>query len=341
MAGMYELAYVYARVCGSLANSLAGGRAAELLTIGRLSEAWRAFFHEAPPPLPEAALVAAAESKALAEAMYGFNRLAGKLKDDEPFFVALRRKLDFSHVKRVLLAVKEGEAACPAAPAGSVGGGFNESAYPELEAMFAGSRYSWIRKEAIEDLAGAENRLDRQFYGELWASIATVPLSRRAGLRELVSLEIELENVVWALRLVHYYRMGLDRIGPLLVTLPDLDVVSAALAGARLAGAKADSTEDKVDKRSAWEGWKYSRLLPEENESWVLDVRQVEAAARHFLYRKLRRALHRYPSTYTPLYCYFKLKEFETAVLLGLVEGIYLGAPAEEIVWLAPAGGLS
>lgn len=345
MADRYELAYVYARVCGSLARSLAGGRAVELLRIGRLADAWRAAFGDAPPALPERSLVAAAEARAVREAQADFVALAARLRGEEPFFVALRRKAEFGRVKRVLLAARDGVLLCPESLDPDFPAGFDEAAYPSLEAMFSGGRYGWIAEKAPTDLPAAENRLDKQFYEELWAALRSVPRRRSGALRELVALEAELENVVWALRLARYYGMDLPRIESLLVALPGADVVSAALEGARRAGARNGGGEGKAGRGagtakgdSPWEGWKYA-FLAEEGGSGELDARGVEARARRYLYRRLKRALHRHPFTYTPLYCFFKLKEFEAAVVLGLIEGIYLGAPAEEIFWLAPAGG--
>ncbi|HOX49114.1 MAG TPA: V-type ATPase subunit [Spirochaetia bacterium] len=355
MADRYELAYVYARVCGSLAGSLAGGRAAELLRIGRLADAWRAAFGDAPPALPERSLVAAAESRAVREAQADFVALAASLRGEEPFFVALRRKAEFGRVKRVLLAVREGALHCPESFDPEYPAGFDESAYPSLGSMFSGGRYGWLSDKALEDLPAAENRLDRQFYEELWEALRSVPSRRLGSLRELVALEAELENVVWALRLARYYGMDLPRIESLLVALPGADVVSAALEGARLAGARdggaGGGAEGRTARRAArraakprgdapLEDWKYA-FLAEGFQAGGIDPRTVEARARRYLYGRLRRALHRHPFTYTPLYCFFKLKEFEAAVVLGLVEGIYLGAPAEEIAWLAPAGGVA
>ncbi|MBL8967521.1 MAG: V-type ATPase subunit, partial [Spirochaetaceae bacterium] len=184
-----------------------------------------------------------------------------------------------------------------------------------------------------------ENQLDRQYYAELWEALGRVPPRRRGCLRELLLLEVELENAVWALRLARYYGMGLEAISALLVALPGADAKAAALDGAARAGARPEVSDRKADRRADWEGWKFERLLDAGTEPWQLDARAVEAAARHLLYRRCRLALHRFPFTYVPLYCYFKLKEFETAVALGLFEGIYLGAPAEEIAALAPAGG--
>lgn len=325
MADRFELAYIYAKVSGALAHSWIGTRALELFRLGRLPEIWRALFGDAPPALPEAALSAAAERRAVREALSSFRSLTDSLRRREPFFVALRRKSEFARIKRVLLALRDGETACPESDDPSLPPGFKAEAFPDVTAMFEGGSYAWISPESLKDLPAVENRLDRQFYGELWLAFMQLPSRRRKGLRELLLLEVELENLVWALRLSRYYSMNSETIKPLLIDLSGVDSLSFAL----------DAASRNPEARSEWLGWKYESLLGPEREPWSLDVRIVEAGARRLLYRRLRHALHFYPFSYTPLYCFYKLLELETAVVLGVLEGVRLGAPAEELSWLA------
>lgn len=329
MPNRYELAYIYARVCGASARAWTASRIGELVRGGKMQDAWRAVFDEAPPSLPEGALVDAAERRAIRGAFGEFQSLVDHLRGKEPFFEALRRKAEFARVKRVLLAVKASEPSCPESDDPSLEPGFDASAYPDIEKMFAGGRYSWITRKSLEGLAETENSLDRQYYSELAAAIARVSPGRRGAAQALILLDIELQNVVWAQRLARYYGLDGERIRPWLVEVPGRDLVSAALEGAA----------KRADRREEWEGWKYEALLEEGREPWLLDVRSLELAARRHLYKAIKRALHLHPFTYTPLYCFFKLKEFETVAVLSLFEGISLGAPEEEIVSLAPSGG--
>jgi hypothetical protein len=321
MADRFELSYVYARVCGALGRSWIGERSERLLAANRLPELWRTLFGDAPPALPETALVAATEARVVSQALLDFEALAASLRREEPFFLALRRKAEFARIKRILLAVRDSEPLCPPCDDPHLPEGFRSVAYPGLAAMFGKGRYSWIDRESLADLPAAENRLDRQYYTELWEALGSVPRGLRDGLRGLLSLEIELANVVWALRLARYYSMRPELIAALLVSLPAVDLGSAALAGAAL----------RQDRRQDWAGWKYEGLLQGGGEGWRLDVPSVETEARRLLYRRLRLALHLHPISYAPLYCFFKIKEFEVAVVLGLVEGLHLGAPADEL----------
>jgi hypothetical protein len=331
MADRFELSYIYARVCGALSRSWAGPRSAELLRQGRPSDLWRSLFNDSPPLLPERSFVAELEARVVREAFEEFRLYADQLQQDEPFFLATRRKAEFARVKRVLLAVRDADSSCPPCDDPKLPEGFKPAAFPRLEAMFAGGSYSWITPAALDDLPAAENRLDRQYYAELWEALKTVPASRAAGLRRFLALEIELENVIWAIRLSRYYAMGPEAIKPLLVSVDGLDLSSMALAAAGF----------KIDRRQDWDGWKYAAYLKGGGEPWSIDVRALEAGLRKLLYRKARLTLHLNPASYAPLYCFFKLKEFETAVVLGIIEGVHLGAPAEEIAAFALAGGAS
>lgn len=330
MAERPELSYIYGRVCGAMKRSWAGERAAELARFQRLSDLWRAVFHDAPPVLPETLLVSEMEARVVKYCLSEFVELAGQSAAEEPFFLALRRKSEFARVKRVLLALRDREPDCPASEDGRLTEGFDAAAYPRIDAMFRRGRYAWITQETLSDLPGAENRLDRQYYQELWAALKSVPAGLREGLEQLLVREVELENVVWALRLVRYYSMRPEVVEELLVKLPGADATSAALKAAAL----------RQDRRGDWQGWKYDALVDGGGEGWSFDVPAFETATRRLLYRRMRLALHVNPFSYTPLYCFFKLKEIEAAVLLGIVEGVHLGVPADEMTAFAMTGGV-
>ena len=330
MADRFELSYVYARVCGSLSRAFLGERAIELARAGRISELWRVVFKDAAPSLPEAAVVAAAERRAVAESLAGFRELTGRLRVREPFFDALRRKAEFARVKRVLLAVKEGarlQSELPPSDDQELAPGFAESAFPDISKMFAQGRYSWIKAETLDDLPGAENRLDRQFYTELWNELRRIPRGKVGALPRLLSEEAELENVVWALRLKRYYGMDKGQIEGRLIELEGADVASAALK----------ALEFRFDQREDWRRWKWDSLVMEDERGgpFFLDLRSLELSARKRLFHSVKRSLHLHPFTYTPLYCFFKIKEYETAAIIGVIEGLHLGAPFEEMASFA------
>lgn len=333
MSRNFELAYVYARVCGSLARSFLGDRAASLATSPRVGEAWRIVFGEAPPVLPEAQLADQAERKLQRRAESALRSIAGNSIDDEPFFACLIRNGEYSYVKRLLSAIVERSASAPACD--GLGPSVDVSAYPDLEKMFGKGRYRWIVDAAHEagekvaaslaDLPAIKNKLDKQYYLELWLSLDSVPRLQVGSLRDLLRLDAELQNIIWALRLKRYYAFQSDEIEGLLIDLPGVDVKSSALG----------AVGRRLGLRSDWASWKWARLVSDtksaEGENAALDVRSLESAAHRYQYRRLYNRLHLESETYVPLYAYYRIKELETRAIHGIIEGIKLEAPAAEI----------
>jgi vacuolar-type H+-ATPase subunit C/Vma6 len=325
----FESAYAYARVCGSLARSFLGTRTSALAASHRVGEAWRAIFDEAPPALPEGELATAAERGVRFRAHDALMRIAGPLLKEEPFFAALVRKWEFSYLKSLLSAIVERAPEAPAVDDPSLHADFDVGGYPDLGSMLKKTRYRWVIESGLQDLPAVKNRLDRQYYAELWDALEPLPPALAGGLPELLRVEAELENVCWALRLKRYYSMSAAEIEPLLIELRGKHVKARAL----------EAAAKKADSRSEWAAWKWEKLIPEarggDGGEWRFDVRGFEAEARAYLFRRLYRRLHLEIDSYVPLYAYFRIKEYETTALHGIIEGIKLEAPAAEIASFA------
>jgi hypothetical protein len=296
--------------------------------VGRVGEIWKQLFLENPPPLPEVALVAAAETRVVERVHETFMRIAGPTAAEEEMFAALLRKNEFAQVKRIVIAVRDGLAPPPEPAQRRYFPDYDLSAFPELDRIFARGRFSWIPEAGTEDLTLLKNRLDRQYYAELWDSLALVGEELLGSIRSLVKAEAELENLVWALRLKRYYAYKSEQIEGLLIKLRGVDVARTARTALGFRG----------DARGDWNGWKYEGLVNEPakaGEDWYLDVRRFEAEVRLHIYRKLKRGLHKDPFTFAPLYCYFRLREYESASVLGVIEGAHLEIPADEIAAFA------
>jgi hypothetical protein len=324
MSDRFESAYAYARVCGSLARSFLGERAASLAMSARVGEAWRSVFDESPPALPESELADLAERGLRTRPSEALRGIAGPLIREEPFFASLSRKAEFSYLKGVLAAASSGSGA-PAPEEAPPGCGFDASGYPDLDMMFRRTRYQWIIEAGLGDLPTIKNKLDKQYYAELWASLDSIPARFVGTLRDLIRIEAELVNVSWALRLKKYYSLGSGDIESLLIDLRGADVRRNAL----------EAVARKLDSRPEWESWKWERFLPdshrEDGGEWYFDLRGFESVTKRYLYRLLYRRLHLEFDTYVPLYAYFRIKEFETLAIHGIIEGIKLEAPPAEI----------
>ncbi|MDA8425391.1 MAG: V-type ATPase subunit [Treponema sp.] len=322
----YAWAYGYARSCGYQARSRLGSRAARLAQAGKLDGLWRELFGEDPPPAGP--LAATAERRLRTEAGRTFKRIAGPEVMALPFFRSLLAKAEFALVKRLLSSLHGspqrdgprdwGEEELPLAPS------FDLAAFPNSSAMFEGTRFSWIAERGFDDLAAAKNRLDRQYYEELWASLGSIPYALRASLASPVAHDVELENLVWALRLRRYYALSRDEIIPLLVRLRGRDCQTGAIAALAL----------RPDVRADWAGWRWEAFVndaPEAGQAWYFDVRRFERSLRRHRFAELRRTLHLNPSSYAPLYCLFRIQEYEILSIFAVIEGLQLKAPFAEI----------
>ncbi len=326
----FDGAYAYARVCGSLARAYLGERAAGLARSARVGEAWKSIFGEAPPALSEAELATLAEAGIRQRAGRSFERIAGKLARDEAFFASLLRKTEFGYVKRLLSAIVEASTEPPQPDVESPPHPFDLKSYPDLEKLFRKTRYAWLSDAGLNDLPGIKNRLDLQYYAELWDSLRGLKPAHAGSIPSLLRTEAELANLVWALRLKRYYSMAAEEIEPLLIELEGADVKKTALAALAL----------RADTRSEWREWRWEALLPDSRREgdWFLDLRGFSLAADTYLFRRLYHGLHFEAESYVPLYAYHRIREFETRALQGIVEGIRLEAPEAELGAIAREG---
>ncbi|MDA8410874.1 MAG: V-type ATPase subunit [Treponema sp.] len=328
MAASFRPEYTYARVLGSVARFRLGSRASQLVKLGRVAEVWKALFDEAAPQLPERLLVTAAEKRLGEEALRDFMSLAGQLSRHEDFFKALLRRVEYNYVKRLVVALEAGEAAAPEGVTPPIKPSMLVQAWPERGRMFAGRRFGWLAEGERHDPVLEKNKLDRQYYVELGRAASRLPAELKGGLLRVLRREIELENLVWALRLRRYYGMKPEEIRPFLAELRGADAVSVAM----------DALSRRPDVKAEWAGFEFEALINEsvrEGEEWHLDVRHVEVEARKSIFANLKRAMHAEMDGFTPLYAWYRLKEYETAAIYGVLEGIHLEAPVDEIAAFA------
>lgn len=321
MEGRFDLSYLYARLCGSLRSSWLGPRSEELLKASKVTELWRILFGDSPPALPERRLVAALESRVLADSMASFIGLAGGLEGAEGFVLALRRKREFARVKGILLALRDHEAECPPSEDPGLADDFDAGAWPRIGEIFASGRFAWIDEPALLDLPATENRLDRQYYDEIWAAMSALGPERREGVERLFLLEVEFTNILWALRLSSYYGLKAEDIAPLLVGLKGRETRRRALA----------SLDRSPQRRGDWKGWAWESLLDAGGEGWRLNLPALEKRMKALLCQKARLVLHLNSSSWAPLYAWFILKEAEASLVMGVAEGLALQVPPEEL----------
>ena len=324
MADSFEIAYLYAKVCGAFSNMYLGAKGAMLAREATLSSIWKLFFETDLPDKGEGWILSTLERKVVDRSMERFVALAGPLAETDRFMQALAAKHEITAIKRFLYKLAAGEAKpehayfdCPATKKAL-------AAWPRLSDRCADGPYQWIDEAALENLGFAENRLDRQYYRRLWDSVASLPKNRRGNIPALVLKDIRYQNIAWALRIRAYYGYEKEMASPLLVALDGADAVSLALG----------TFDCDIGTLRSFDEWPGHKLL-ERQPGPGLDLPLLENALQRDLFASTRRSLHLYPFGYTPLYCYFAMLEAEAAVILGILEGIRLKAPEQEKIDLA------
>jgi len=330
MAEPLEFAYLYARVCGAFSKMRLGDTARELMRgSGGIVALWKSLFNEEAPNLPEAKLVFEAERRVIARSIESFLRLAKPFSESSELIHALISKYEISVIKSMLFRLRSGE---PKPEQTSFSSRVIDQAlaeWPRIDDMFRKTPYAWLSAQSLENLAVAENRLDRQYYMSLWSSAHKIDQQKVGTILDLIRWEIIYQNVVWALRIRRYYGMTKQDAAGMFVEVKSVDTTTLAL----------QTFQYDIERIDSFERWSLKRLLTGQTGP-ALDVPVLEIRTQEDLFAMVRRNLHLHPFSYTPNYCYFKLLEYETSLLLAVLESVRLGVAPEEkakVMWI-PGG---
>jgi vacuolar-type H+-ATPase subunit C/Vma6 len=324
VADSFEIAYLYGRICGAFSTMNLGAKGAGIARDSSLSDIWKLYFDQEIPDKPEAWILTTLERKAIRRSVDKFLALARPVLVSDTFANALSAKYEIEAVKSMLFRLAASEAKPDAILFSSPMTEKALAAWPRMKDMFEGTAYDWIDGAALVDLGVAENRLDREYYRNLWRAAATLPKRMVGNIPALILKDIQYQNLIWALRVRRYYGYTAERTMPLLVTIDGEDTTSLAKSTFGL----------DIDNLGTFGSWPEKKLLSSQTTA-RLDVPAMELRAQRELFAIQRRSLHMYPFGYTPLYCYFKMLEAEASLVLGILEGIRLKAPVEEKIDLA------
>lgn len=330
MAEPLEFAYLYARVCGSFSKMQLGDTARELmLSAGGIMALWKKLFSEEPPNLPEAKLVFEAERRVIARSIDSFLRLAKPFSESSELIHVLISKYEISVIKSMLFRLRSGESKPEET---SYSSRIIEQAlaeWPRIDDMFRKTPYAWLNVHSLENLAIAENHLDQQYYLALWDAAHKIDAQKVGTILDLIRWEIIYQNAVWALRIRRYYGMTKQDAAGMFVEVKSIDTTSLAL----------QTFQYDIEKIDSFERWPLKRLLAGQTGP-ALDVPVLEIRTQEDLFAMVRRNLHLHPFSYTPIYCYFKLLEYETSLLLAVLESVRLGvSPDEKAKYMWIPGG--
>ncbi len=317
--------FAQAKISGILSKSYTVESVSRLVEMS-ISELYSELFQSEKPDIIEYELLHIIQAKIIENNIDLYKRVLGFFSTPPFVLVHLLRRYEYQNVKKLIYAFRS---ETEKEPRLWDIGAFGELRLKtiergkELETILEGTSFSWIPSLLkMENLFTVINKLDIQYYTVLRGIVSALPEKDRRGVKELVDKEILYQNITWAFRLRSFYSMTYDTAAQYLI--PDKACEPFM---------KTIFTADFNDIQ-AWKDWKYFHLVDTHlgEQSFKIDPLAIEERAIQLLYRKARSVFHKYPFTLTPLYSFFKLKEFEVRLLSSVVEGIRMALPEPELL---------
>lgn len=321
---VWKYAFVQAKIQGMFAKTFLGERLRSVLKLRRVSEIFGVLFPGEPMELPERETLALIERRIITRNIETVLKILSYIDEPPGTLIQMLRRYEYRSVKSL---VRRTAAKDRSAEHWWDIGPYRTVEYaPErpVEEVLAVTPFEWVT-EALghEPVYRIENRLDRQYYEELLKELEDLPKNERRPLEELVSFEILLQNLVWVLRIMVYFKKSREEAEELLIRQPHGQDVQAILAPFSF---QRDSVQD-------WSSWKYGWLVRSQLSGEFRNVNPAEAehTAIRLLFRRCRKLFHAHPFTVVPIYCFFMLKNFEADFLQSAIEGIRISASESEL----------
>ena len=325
MSRTSRYAFILAKVYGIMARSFVGASYRDLLRLKSLAELSDRLFPGERAQSPEAPLPVELEARIVRASIEAMTYVLDYFEPPDEILVHTARKLEYQNVKSVVRGIVHGKVDDLRIWDLGKYAGIRLRGAKDPEKAIKGSPYAWILPLLrTVSLAQLENVLDRDYYDRLLQLARALPARDRAGVLRLVTAEIVLANVVWALRLRFYFKLEAGKAIGLLI--------GGTSSGVR--AAVADIFEIPPESPEAWRKWRYGWLLEDQlGDSFLApDPMRAEQKASQALYARAHLAFHQNPFTLGPLVAYFKLKEHEASLLGIAVEALHLSVPEQDIL---------
>jgi vacuolar-type H+-ATPase subunit C/Vma6 len=320
-------AFILAKLYGILARSYVGRNYRDLLRVKKVADLYDLLFPgERPEALPPA-LARELEARVVRAGVDSMTYVLETLGKPVEILVHLLRRLEYQSVKTMIRGM--GHGGTESVRIWDLGpyAGIELDAAGDYEKAIKASPYAWVLPHArTKPLAIVENMLDTEYYSRLLALARGLPAADRTGILRFVQREIALANVVWALRLRFFFGFSWENARPLMI--PGL-VDTPRRAVGRAFEIQPDSIEE-------WRKWRFAWLIEDQFSESFQAPDPIRAARRAdlLMYTRAHQLFHQNPFTLTPLFAFFKLKEYETTLLKTAVEAIRLSMPEQEIFGL-------
>jgi len=323
--------FILAKIYGKVAKTYVGANFQDLLRLKRLQEISDQLFPGERTPAQEEPESTELEARIVKAEINSMIRILTLLRDPADILVHILRKFEYQSLKTVIRSLAREGAEEPVFWDLGKYALLRPAKGRDLEKAVAASPYAWVVPHVhSRQLFEVENMLDRDYYSRLVAFARSLPRRDRTGVMRLVSLEMTLANVIWALRLRFSFGLDAQAAHPLMIP-GGADSHRKAMA---------EAFEIPADSLEGWRRWKYAWLIDDqlgENFRAPDPVRAEQKATRRLALRA-HQLLHEDPFTLTPIVAYFKLKELETGMLKIAVEALQLSVPEHEVLSMVGVG---
>ena len=330
-------AYVYAKASGMLARSFVGPRAIQLFNVHSLKELWSLLFTKDAPVVPEKLLARALESEAQRTFISQYLSLISNYAKPDELLVALLHQYDYNNIKQVGAALCFEEKDTPELVSIEPYNLISYDKWPDIALMTADSPLAWYDTiPTIKEQQQRDYKIDCQFIREVWSAVRKTDSSCKDVVMQLIGDEFRMENILWALRLRVYYKMGRDEIINHLAFVTDSRDETDPVAGEAM-----KILDWEVDSYDAWKKWKYASYLNphEEGVVWSIDPRWVYASSRKTYVDRARKLFHQFPFTVCPLVCWYIIKQNELDTIRTASEGLRMSVDPVQAMQFAGVTG--
>jgi vacuolar-type H+-ATPase subunit C/Vma6 len=331
MIRTFRYSFILAKVYGMLARTYVGRNYEDLLRLRKLEELSRRIFPETRGASTQPDEGADEMEQRIGNAaIRSMMDILSLLHEPVELLVHLLRVYEYQSLKSVIRAAANGRPEESRVWDLGKYSGIRLVAGEDNQKAIASSVYSWILEHLqTRPLYEIENMLDRDYYTRLLRLSRGLPARDRRGVERLVTLEVSLSNVTWALRLRFFFGMDWAAAQPLL--FPGLGVTHRT--------ALSEAFEIPPDSIEGWKKWKYSWLVEDQlGESFRSpDPIRAEQKASRRMYVRAHQLFHEDPFTITPIAAFFKLKQVEASMLTTAVEALRLSVAEQDV--LSIAGG--
>jgi vacuolar-type H+-ATPase subunit C/Vma6 len=317
--------FILAKIYGKMAKTYIGANFRDLLRLKRLEEIFDVLFPGERTAAPVEPLSADLETRIMRAAIKTMTDILFLTGDTPEILVHILRKFEYQSLKSVIRSLVREGADKPVVWDLGKYALLRTAKGVSFEKAISLSAYAWvlplIRSKPLFEI---ENMLDRDYYHRLQELARRLPMRDRSGVLRLVTLEVALTNVIWALRLRFFFGMDSHAAEPLMIPGTAQTHRKAML----------EAFEIPADSVEGWRRWKYSWLVEDQlGEAFRAPdpVRAEQKAARRMAL-KAHQLFHEDPFTLTPVVAFFKLKELETGMLKIAVEALRLSVPDAEVL---------